>query len=136
VLISHGRAADVLLETAREMVGELPQVVSVSTGFGEATDEIRRRVEAAVAEVDDGGGVLLIVDLCGSTPANVCAALTRALLPSDPEPRLEVLFGLSLPMLAKAASAERRLGTLALARDIRDSALRNVTLGSELWSRG
>lgn len=132
VLVSHGRSAVDLLDAATQMGNQLPQISAVPTEFQEKAEHIQARVEDAIAAVDTGAGVLLIVDLCGSTPANVCAGIVRATTRLPASHPLDILYGLSLPMLAKLETADREHGPTRLGLEIQDSARRNIRLSSEL----
>ena len=62
--------------------------------------EIHRLARDAIAKLDDGSGVLVITDIKGGTPANCCNSLA--------EPgRVEVIAGISLPMLLRAITYRR-----------------------------
>ena len=62
-------------------------------------------IAAAVEQVDDGKGVILLTDMFGGTPSNLAISLMDR---AD----LEVLAGINLPMLIKLVSVR---GQLALA---------------------
>jgi PTS system mannose-specific IIA component len=78
---------------------------------GASVDELLARARALVAEVESGGGVLVLTDAFGATPGNLAARL------NDPG-RVTVLAGVNLPMLLRAVCY--RGGTLA---DVADKAL-------------
>ena len=78
---------------------------------GVSVDELLARARALVAEVESGGGVLVLTDAFGATPGNLAARL------NDPG-RVTVLAGVNLPMLLRAVCY--RGGTLA---DVADKAL-------------
>jgi PTS system ascorbate-specific IIA component len=62
--------------------------------------EVQELARQAIARLNDGDGVLLITDVKGGTPANCCDKL------SDPG-RVEVIAGISLPMLLRAITYRR-----------------------------
>jgi len=62
--------------------------------------------------LDDGEGVVILLDLFGDTPSNVCGVLTREL-------SIEVISGVNLPMLLEVA-LERESHNL---REIREVAV-------------
>lgn len=62
--------------------------------------EVNRLAREAIKRVDDGDGVLVITDIKGGTPSNCCNSLT------DPG-RVEVIAGISLPMLLRAITYRR-----------------------------
>jgi mannose/fructose-specific phosphotransferase system component IIA len=129
VLVGHGSYARRLLEAARTVVGALDAAV-VDIEAGLARQQIRELLIAAMAEREAEGGVLLLVDLCGSTPCNVGLELL------GDSPRAELLTGLSLAMLVKLATADPRLDARGLAAELKRSAQRSVQLGSDLLCKG
>ena len=58
------------------------------------------RAAAAIKRLDAGDGVLVITDVKGGTPANCCNRLADA-------GRVEVIAGISLPMLLRAITYRR-----------------------------
>jgi len=93
VICTHDKLADALLETVRMIVGEFQNAVAVAVRPEEGPEQIREHIEAAVAEVDGGKGVVILCDMFGGTPSN----LSLSLLADD----REVVTGVNLPMLLK-----------------------------------
>ncbi len=62
--------------------------------------EVHVQAAQAIARLDDGDGVLVITDIKGGTPANCCNSLADA-------GRVEVIAGISLPMLLRAITYRR-----------------------------
>jgi mannose PTS system EIIA component len=62
--------------------------------------EVQQLAEAAIQRLDSGFGVLVITDIKGGTPANCCNKLADA-------GRVEVIAGISLPMLLRAITYRR-----------------------------
>jgi PTS system ascorbate-specific IIA component len=62
--------------------------------------EVQSLASAAIKRLDDGDGVLVITDVKGGTPANCCNRLADA-------GRVEVIAGISLPMLLRAITYRR-----------------------------
>ena len=129
VLVVHGSYARQLLEAARTVVGPVAAgVVEVQAGASRA--DTKQRVAEAASEEERGAGVVLLVDVCGSTPANICLELMAL------RPGIAVVTGLSLAMLMKAATADEKLSAAELAAELHRSAQRSVQLGSELLHKG
>src|ERR1035437_3453438 len=81
VVVSHEQVAFSLIEAARRVVGTIPNIAAACVSAGEDSASIMHKVAQACGQVDDGAGVLLLVDIYGSTPFNVSmtqAAGTRA----------------------------------------------------------
>ena len=97
VICTHGPLAAALVETAELIVGEYPGIAAVTISSGDAMEEVITRLKDAIARVDVGAGVLILCDLFGGTPSNLALSFL-----SD---RVEVVTGVSLPMLLKLYTA-------------------------------
>ena len=104
LLLTHGRLGEALVECARHVLGgKVPEQVAIlSAGQDEPVDEVEARARQLLANLDQGGGVLVLTDLLGATPARVAARLI--------EPgKVEALSGVSLPMVLRAINYRNRL---------------------------
>src|SRR5688500_17276525 len=130
VVVTHGRAAEAMVAASRAILGRIPALVAVSTPVGAELSTLIERISAACDEVDQGGGVLLLVDVHGSTPFH--AAMTMM----DGTRGAEVLCGVNLPMLIKLANLDRSAGPpIVLAEELRDSGRASIRRGSELTGK-
>src|SRR5215475_4646344 len=93
VLAAHGPLPKAMLESVGMIMGDLPQVTSVSLMPGDSLEGLVDRLQAAVNEVNTDQGVLLLLDMFGGTPANAAAFLTQQV--SD----VRAITGMNLPML-------------------------------------
>lgn len=102
VLVGHGRTASALLEAARDIVGAdtLPAVRAIDAGVGRSP-ALETEVAEAIHGLESGLGVVLIVDLVGSSPWRCCAERREKVATAT-------LGGLNLAMLLKLASLDRR----------------------------
>jgi PTS system mannose-specific IIA component len=132
VVVTHGQLATELLNAAEMIVGDLPHFTAVSIGWHDdvdnARDEIGRaieRVRAKVGTAEAPGGVLVLADMFGGTPAN----LGVTFLDKD---RVEVITGLNLAMLMKLARPLKDTDLLTLAREIRDQGRNAIWVASDL----
>jgi len=128
VMVVHGGYGAPLLEAAQQLVGPI-DLTLVEARFGEPPGELRGRIAQAVAGADQGQGVLLITDLCGSTPANICQAQGQVHGGS------ELVGGLNLAMLIKLSTCDRGRPAHALAEELRGTGVRSIQLGSDLPQR-
>lgn len=95
VVATHGKLAEEMIRTAEAVVGKLAQVKPVSVV---ATDpDIRAQLKEAIKSVDTGDGVLLLTDLLGGSPTNLCVSFVE-------ERQVEIVTGVNLPMLLKLES--------------------------------
>ncbi len=130
VVITHDQAAVSLVAAAFAIVGELPGVTAVCVGVGEDFTAIVGKISRGCDEVDEGAGVVLLVDVHGSSPFHAAMSMLDGTRPA------EVLCGVNLPMLIKLATVERRqVAPATLAEELRDSGRRSIRLGSELTGK-
>lgn len=120
VIIGHGNTATTLLDAARQLIpGDgLLGAVAIDAGAGR-TPELEARVVAAVEQVDEGRGILMIADLMGSSPC-MCGMRESA------GHGLAVVTGLNLAMLAKLATLDRQTTPRELAEACAESVGRSI----------
>ncbi len=92
VVATHGNLAQEMIRTAEAVVGKLAQTVPVSVVA--TAPDVRKTIAEAIRSVDQGDGVLLLTDLLGGSPTNLCLSFLD-------ERKVEVVTGVNLPMLLK-----------------------------------
>jgi PTS system mannose-specific IIA component len=118
VVATHGKLAQEMIRTAEAVVGALELVLPVSV-VGTSPD-MRGDLKAAIQRVDRGEGVLLLTDLLGGSPTNLCVSLLK-------EGKLEVVTGVNLAMLLKLSSLRASgRGISEIAREIAEAGQRSI----------
>jgi len=132
VVVTHGQLAAELLNAAEMIVGDLPHFAAVSIGWHEDVDQAREAIGQAIERVrmkvetpERPGGVLVLTDMFGGTPAN----LGVTFLETD---KVEVITGLNLAMLMKLARPLKDMDLLELSRDIREQGRNAIWVASDL----
>lgn len=125
VISAHGQLAAELVSTARQIIGELPQTAVCSVAPGTAPEELRAQLRAAVRSVDTGDGVIVFADLIGGSPCMQSLSLCHQV-------NIEVITGVNLPMLLKAATLRTTATSLnGLALELAEYGQRNITCATE-----
>jgi len=93
VIVTHQHLAEALIETARMLYGKPEKVIGVPLLEGEGLEDLKEKVMKAIDNVNDGDGVLVLVDLFGGTTMNVSALI--AVERED----VEIISGVNIPML-------------------------------------
>ncbi len=108
VIVAHGGLADELLAATEHVVGKLDGAIAIAISPADDIRSKQREVAQAVAQADQGDGVVVVTDMFGGTPANLAMGALA-------EPNVEVVYGANLPLLVKLAT--RRNGALVDAVD-------------------
>lgn len=101
VLATHGGLGEAFIGAMEMIVGTQPRVAALSLQVTDSIEDATGRLQAAVSAADAGDGVLVLTDMLGGTPSNICLALLGEGRP------VEVVSGVSLPMLLKAVQARK-----------------------------
>lgn len=107
VVVAHGPLAKALLATAEFIIGSrLESTRALEVTPSGSPDELNSALAKALAEVDDGDGVLVLVDMFGGSPSDMSISFL--------EPgRVEVLTGVNLPMILEVALRRNKSQDLA-----------------------
>lgn len=98
VVVAHGGLAAEILKATEHVVGPLPAALAIGLEPKDDLAERRSEIEAAVAAVDDGSGVIVLTDMFGGTPSNLAiAAMARD--------GVDVVTGVNLPMMMRLAKS-------------------------------
>ena len=128
LVVSHYRLADEFVAALRHIVGDVPHVRAVGVDpASTAPEEMRAQIDKAIHEVEQGQGVLVLVDMFGGTPSNLSLSFLE-------EGRVEVVTGVNLPMLVKVARQKTGAEIHELAELARDYGRRNISVASDLLS--
>lgn len=133
IVVTHGFIGVEMVRVARSIVKDPNPImgnpmIGVALEHDEPMETMTERIKNAIQEVDRGQGVLLLVDLFGGTPANLCLSFLE-------ENKVEVITGANLPMLIKLASLKelKSLGETALF--IKTYGQKNIALAGEVLKK-
>src|SRR4029078_2833973 len=71
VIVTHGRLAHEFRAALEHVVGPQEQLETISIGPDDDLDERRADMLSALARVDNGGGVVVLTDMFGGSPAHL-----------------------------------------------------------------
>ena len=124
ILVTHNNIGVEMLKALDAIVGKQQQAIAITVGMNDDIDLCRDKIASAVRTVNDGKGVILLVDMFGGTPSNLAIA-------AMPSGNAVVLAGLNLPMLIKLASVRSELPLLDAAREAEMAGRKYIQLVSE-----
>ncbi len=100
--MAHGGLAREYLAAAEHVLGKLDNVEAISTAAEVDRDAKQNEICLAADRVDQGEGVVVVVDMFGSSPSNLamkaCSGSGR-----------RIMYGANLPMLVKLAKSRELL---------------------------
>lgn len=97
IIASHGEFAKGILQSGSMIFGEQEDVKAVTLMPSEGPDDIRAKLQEAVASFSNQDEVLFLVDLWGGTPFNQVNNLFE-----EHKGKWAIVAGLNLPMLIEA----------------------------------
>lgn len=129
VLATHGNLGEALISSMNFILGEQPQIEALALQVEDDIDEANGRLREAVRRVDLGDGVLILTDMLGGTPSNLSLALLG-------KPGVEVVSGVNLPMLLKAAQTRQQHELKETAMKVKEHARGSIVMASEVLEGG
>jgi PTS system mannose-specific IIA component len=114
VIVTHGQAGADMVDAAQKFLHmELAQVATVGVTPEDERAVVDDKISQAVAELgrDSCENVLFLVDLVGSTPAQLCCRKCGG-------QGGHLVTGINMPMLLKLATADRSRGPEVLGTEL------------------
>ena len=96
LLLTHAPLGQAFISAATHVFRSAPErLTSLDVVADQEPREVERLAKEAIAELDDGSGVLVITDVMGGTPSNCTLGLCNV-------ENVAIIAGISLPMLLRA----------------------------------
>lgn len=96
LIIAHEDFGDSLIRCVTHVLGARPpKFEALAVQPGDDPRDLLPRAQAMITALDDGDGILVVSDLFGATPCNLCCKLLKP-------GHIEGISGVSLPMLIRA----------------------------------
>ena len=128
VVVTHDNIAVEMVSTVKRIVPDAKGVVAVAISSDDPVETNRQKIAAAIKEVDTGEGVLLMTDMFGGTPSNICLSFLE-------DKNIEVISGLNLPMLINLVSNASGLPFAELAEFIQNYGQKNIVIASHVLKK-
>lgn len=124
LVITHGQLARELLAAAEMIVGEIEHITALCIGWHEDVNEAREEVEQTLKGIGSGSGLIILTDMFGGTPSNLAMSFLK-------EGNVEVITGVNLPMIIKAATQGEQETMATLVEKICEKGKSNITVASK-----
>ena len=125
VLVTHGRLAEEFVAAMEHVVGPQRNIKPVCIAPDDNMEKRRSEILSAVAEVDQGNGVILLTDMFGGTPSNLAISILE-------KAKVEVIAGVNLPMLIKLATVRETENLTEAVSDAQEAGRKYINVASNL----
>ena len=126
IIATHGDLAASALEAAELLVGEQEQVETIGFRPGDSLELLLERFTQAIKRLEECEEILVLTDIKGGSPCNAETVMKAK------NPKLRVVAGLSIPLLAQFFESKANGETLADSIDelieIGKFSIREITL--------
>ncbi len=128
VLVTYGRLAEEMISATEHVIGAQRNIRAICIGPDDDMEQRRSDIVQAVSEVDDGDGVILLIDMFGGTPSNLAISIMD-------KPNVEVIAGVNLPMLIKLASVRESESLADAVASAQEAGRKYINVASDLLAR-
>ena len=124
VIATHCNLGDALIDASEFILGEKPEaMVSVSVDLKEKAEVLREKIAKGIKKVDQKEGVIILTHMFGGTPSNLSYSFLE-------EGHVEVLSGVNLPIVIKAANIRENESLSSLAEHLETFGKKSISLAS------
>jgi len=125
IIVSHGKVAEELLNALTIILGEAPNIESISIGWYDDVEDSKKKINLSLKRVDQKNGVIVFTDMFGGTPSNLSFGFLK-------DNQVEIITGVNLPMLIKFVSLQRNNDLKDVAKKVVEQGKKNIHLVSAL----
>jgi PTS system mannose-specific IIA component len=124
VIVTHRGLGEALIEAAESILeGPLGAATAVSVDLTQRAEQMREKISVGIKTVDQGRGVLILTDMFGGTPSNLSLSFLE-------EGRIEILTGVNLPVVIRAAKMRKDKNLSELAESVQAYGKKSISLAS------
>ena len=124
LIVSHRQLGDALIDCVEFILGERPEALeAVSIDLRENAEDLRKKIDAGIKQVNTQNGVLILTDMFGGTPSNLSYSFLE-------EGRREVISGVNLPMVIRAVNMRKQKDLIELAEHLEAFGKKSISLAS------
>lgn len=129
VILGHADYPSGLKSAIELLVGNPENFEALGLYQGESPDDYKSKISLLIDQVDDGDGVLLLVDLFGGTPSNTIAQIVSL------NKNIQAITGANLPMVIHAIFSRDEMTNKELAAEIKDIGGSSVVNIGEIYQQ-
>jgi PTS system mannose-specific IIA component len=128
IIVTHGNLGKELIQTAELILNTTLNVSNICIPVQFDFDTIRKTVKDSIKSANKGSGVIVLTDLFGGTPSNICITLLDEMV-------LEIISGVNLPMVLKTASIKETKDIKAAVEILKKYGQMNISSAREFLKK-
>ena len=129
VILGHANYPSGLKSAIELLVGNPENFEALGLYQGESPDDYKSKISLLIDQVDDGDGVLVLVDLFGGTPSNTIAQIVSL------NKNIQAITGANLPMAIHAIFSRDEMTNKELAVEVKDIGGSSVVNIGEIYQQ-
>lgn len=125
VVVTHGAIGIEMVKATRQIIPAVQKLEGVVVNSDQPPEEIRQNVKDAIQRASSPDGVLILTDMFGGTPSNICLSCLS-------NEKIEVISGFNLPMLIKLASLQNEAKIEEVVPFIKKYGQKNIVIANQI----
>lgn len=125
LVITHAKLGRELVNAAEFILGKIDNLETLSVEGTPDPEDLKRGVSLSLERLDKGKGVIILTDMFGGTPNNISLAFLK-------QGKVDVVTGVNLPMLIKAATARNKHDISKLGKMVGQAGGNAISVASEI----
>lgn len=101
IVATHGTLSDGLKNSAEVIFGPTNNIKTANLNLGDDVQALGAKIKESIHEVDQGDGIIVLVDLVSASPYNQSVLVTNS-LEKPLQDFVHIIGGVNLPMLLEA----------------------------------
>jgi len=123
IIVTHNNFGKEILQTVEEIIKEKPNILAIGIEPGHDFSESQKRIHEAIDSFKDKEGVIILTDLYGATPSNLCKEYLI-------NGKIEMITGCNLPVVLKVATTEFKESPSQIAQFLKNYGKDNIRVYS------
>lgn len=125
IVVGHDQLPQEMVKVTRKIIPDAQYLSAVSIDSNAPVHVGREHIQQAIAALEGNDGILLLTDLFGGTPSNLCLAFLQPA-------RVEVISGVNLPMLIKLMNGQQERSFADVIEFIQRYGQKNIVIASHV----
>lgn len=127
IVVTHGHIAEELVKATEVIVKEKLEIYPISV-LQSDIPHYKKILEETILKANQGAGILLLSDMFGGTPSNLCLSFIK-------KGEVELVTGVNLPMLVKLTTLSEDLNISQIAQFIMEYGQRHITQATKILEK-